>query len=66
MDLIVTREELNEQESAVKVKWIRISPTLLADPIALNKTMTELESSEKKIHHLLSYLNHCKKVNGLK
>ncbi len=48
LDLIVTREELNEQESAVKVKWIRISPTLLADPIALNKTMTELESSEKK------------------
>lgn len=43
----MTREELNEQESAVKVKWIRISPTLLADPIALNKTMTELEVSEK-------------------
>jgi primosomal protein N' (replication factor Y) len=66
LDLIVTREELNEQESAVKVKWIRISPTLLVDPIALNKTMTELETSEKKIHHLLSYLNHCKKGEWIK
>lgn len=64
--LIVSREELSEQDKPVMTKWIRINPELLSNASMFNETMSLLEKSEKKTHYILSYLRHCKKGQWIK
>ena len=65
-NFISTREELENQDSPVKVKWIRIKPSLMSDSKQLNTVISELEKSEKQINHLLHYLRICKKGEWIK